>query len=127
MGWQGGCNPQTESASRRRLSTSSKGERSTVLPADARSQYHNNIICLGSDWCARRASHSCGFNDLSQCSKLCVTSSQPLDLVKIACKLREGHMANLNQDAIDAIELALGTLGCSQKEPALKLKVSPTQ
>ena len=36
-------------------------------------------------------------------------------------------MANLNQDAIDAIELALGTLGCSQKEPALKLKVSPTQ
>jgi ribosome-binding protein aMBF1 (putative translation factor) len=36
-------------------------------------------------------------------------------------------MANLNQDAIDAIELALGTLGCSQKELALKLKVSPTQ
>src|SRR6266436_8868736 len=32
-----------------------------------------------------------------------------------------------DQDAIDAIELALGTLGCSQKDLALRLKVSPTQ
>jgi transcriptional regulator with XRE-family HTH domain len=33
----------------------------------------------------------------------------------------------LNQDAIDATELALTTLGCSQKELAQRLKVSPTQ
>ena len=36
-------------------------------------------------------------------------------------------MSSVNQDAIDAVELALNTLGCSQKELALKLKVSPTQ
>jgi transcriptional regulator with XRE-family HTH domain len=36
-------------------------------------------------------------------------------------------MNSLNQDAIDAVELALGTLGCSQKDLALKLNVSPTQ
>jgi transcriptional regulator with XRE-family HTH domain len=36
-------------------------------------------------------------------------------------------MSRVHQDAIDAIELALSTLGCSQKELALKLKVSPTQ
>ena len=36
-------------------------------------------------------------------------------------------MSSVNQDAIDAIELALSTLGCSQKDLALKLKVSPTQ
>lgn len=36
-------------------------------------------------------------------------------------------MSNVNQDAIDAIELALSTLGCNQKDLALKLKVSPTQ
>jgi transcriptional regulator with XRE-family HTH domain len=33
----------------------------------------------------------------------------------------------LNQDAIDATELALTTLGCSQKDLAQRLKVSPTQ
>jgi transcriptional regulator with XRE-family HTH domain len=38
-----------------------------------------------------------------------------------------GHVHTVNQDAIDAVELALNTLGCSQKELALKLKVSPTQ
>ncbi len=32
-----------------------------------------------------------------------------------------------NVDAIDAIELALNTLGCSQKDLALQLNVSPTQ
>jgi transcriptional regulator with XRE-family HTH domain len=32
-----------------------------------------------------------------------------------------------NQDAIDAIELALATLGCNQKELAARLDVSPTQ
>ena len=36
-------------------------------------------------------------------------------------------MSNANQDAIDAIELALSTLGCSQKDLALQLNVSPTQ
>ncbi|MEH2514204.1 transcriptional regulator with XRE-family HTH domain [Nitrobacteraceae bacterium AZCC 1564] len=36
-------------------------------------------------------------------------------------------MNSVNQDAIDSIDLALSTLGCSQKELALKLKVSPTQ
>jgi ribosome-binding protein aMBF1 (putative translation factor) len=36
-------------------------------------------------------------------------------------------MSNVNHDAIDAIELALNTLGCSQKDLARKLKVSPTQ
>jgi transcriptional regulator with XRE-family HTH domain len=36
-------------------------------------------------------------------------------------------MSSADQDAIDAIELALSTLGCSQKDLALKLKVSPTQ
>src|SRR6266852_5055807 len=36
-------------------------------------------------------------------------------------------MSNVNQDAIDAIELALNTLGCSQKDLALQLNVSPTQ
>jgi len=36
-------------------------------------------------------------------------------------------MSSVDQGAIDAIELALGTLGCSQKDLALKLKVSPTQ
>lgn len=36
-------------------------------------------------------------------------------------------MNDVNQDAIDAIELALSTLGCNQKDLALKLKVSPTQ
>jgi transcriptional regulator with XRE-family HTH domain len=36
-------------------------------------------------------------------------------------------MSSVDQDAIDAIELALSTLGCSQKDLALKLKVSPTQ
>jgi transcriptional regulator with XRE-family HTH domain len=36
-------------------------------------------------------------------------------------------MSSINQDAIDAIELALITLGCSQKELAEQLKVSPTQ
>lgn len=36
-------------------------------------------------------------------------------------------MSDVNQDAIDAIELALSTLGCNQKDLALKLKVSPTQ
>jgi len=33
----------------------------------------------------------------------------------------------MNQDTVDAIELALSVLGCSQKELALRLKVSPTQ
>src|SRR5882724_5584580 len=32
-----------------------------------------------------------------------------------------------DQDAIDSIELALTTLGCNQKDLALRLKVSPTQ
>jgi hypothetical protein len=32
-----------------------------------------------------------------------------------------------NQDAIDAVELALSTLRCNQKDLALKLDVSPTQ
>lgn len=32
-----------------------------------------------------------------------------------------------NQDAVDAIELALATLGCNQKELAVRLGVSPTQ
>jgi transcriptional regulator with XRE-family HTH domain len=34
---------------------------------------------------------------------------------------------NINQDAIDAIELALATLGSNQKELATRLGVSPTQ
>ena len=33
-------------------------------------------------------------------------------------------MSNVNQDAIDAIELALNTLGCNQKDLALQLNVS---
>lgn len=41
--------------------------------------------------------------------------------------IRAIDMSRIHQDAIDAIELALSTLGCSQKELALKLKVSPTQ
>jgi transcriptional regulator with XRE-family HTH domain len=36
-------------------------------------------------------------------------------------------MGSADQDAIDAVELALSTLGCSQKELAVRLKVSPTQ
>ena len=36
-------------------------------------------------------------------------------------------MSDADQDAIDAIELALSTLGCSQKELAVRLQVSPTQ
>jgi transcriptional regulator with XRE-family HTH domain len=36
-------------------------------------------------------------------------------------------MADVNQDAIAAIELALSTLGCSQRELAVKLRVSPSQ
>jgi transcriptional regulator with XRE-family HTH domain len=34
---------------------------------------------------------------------------------------------SINQDAIDAVELALATLGSNQKELAAKLRVSPTQ
>ncbi|SEC26194.1 XRE family transcriptional regulator [Bradyrhizobium erythrophlei] len=36
-------------------------------------------------------------------------------------------MSSPNQDATDAIELALSMLGCSQKELAARLKVSPAQ